>query len=131
MRLDFDLTKPIYLQIVDEIKRAVARGELGPGDRIPSLRELAQQARVNPNTVQRAFQEMERSGLTETLRGQGTFIRGDPGLVERVRGEMAREALDVFLTEMTALGFTPDQTRQMVEAALAAKNEQRGDVVAG
>ncbi|MDI6907247.1 MAG: GntR family transcriptional regulator [Thermoanaerobacterales bacterium] len=126
MRLDFDLTKPIYLQIVDEIKRAVARGELAPGDRIPSLRELAQQARVNPNTVQRAFQEMERSGLTETLRGQGTFIRGDPGLVERMRNEMAGEALEAFVKEMSALGFGPDEIRRLVEDALADKTE-RGD----
>jgi GntR family transcriptional regulator len=126
VRLDFDPARPIYLQIVDEIRRAVARGELAPGDRIPSLRELAQHAGVNPNTVQRAFQEMERMRLTETLRGQGTFICGDPDLVARLRAEMARDALGAFLREMFSLGYTADDIRRLLDAAL---NEQtkRGD----
>ena len=62
MNLNFDLAKPIYLQIIDEIKRAIARGEILPGDRIPSIREMAEQIKVNPNTVQRAYNE-ERDGL--------------------------------------------------------------------
>lgn len=104
-RLDFGSTRPIYLQIIDEVKRAVARGDLQPGDRLPSQRELAELARVNPNTVQRAFREMEVTGLVETVRGQGTFLRNDPGLVQEVRLEMAQMAVAQFVGEMQRLGL--------------------------
>ena len=104
-RLDFGSTRPIYLQIIDEVKRAVARGDLQPGDRLPSQRELAELARVNPNTVQRAFREMEVTGLVETVRGQGTFLRNDPGLVQEVRLEMAQMAVVQFVAEMQRLGL--------------------------
>ena len=114
MKLNFDLAKPIYLQIVDEIKRAIARGELKPGSRIPSIRETAEQTKVNPNTVQRAYQEMERMQLTETLRGQGVYIRDDPNLLTRIKEKMAREALEIFIGEMTALGYKRDEIFNMV-----------------
>lgn len=118
MRLDFDLSKPIYQQIIDEFRRQVARGQLAPGDRILSQRELAQQARVNPNTVQRAYREMEQMGLTETLRGQGSFIRNDPSLVVQIREEMAREALRNFVVEMRSLGFKDDEVIKLTAQAL-------------
>lgn len=118
MKLNFDLAKPIYLQIVDEIKRAIARGELKPGARIPSIRETAEQTKVNPNTVQRAYQEMERMQLVETLRGQGVYIRNDTNLLTRIKEEMAREALEIFIGEMTALGYKRDQILAMVTKAV-------------
>lgn len=123
MRLDFDLAKPIYQQIIDEYRRAIARGQLAPGDRIPSQRELAQQARVNPNTVQRAYREMELMGLIETLRGQGSFIRQDPSLVQRIRREMAREAIRTFISEMRSLGFSDEETLEMAAAGLKELRE--------
>lgn len=105
MRLEFDPSKPIYQQIIDEFKRAVARGDLSPGDRIPAQRELAQMAGVNPNTVQRAYREMEQLGIVETLRGQGTFIRRDLTALASIREEMAELAVDNFVEEMRGLGF--------------------------
>lgn len=128
MQLDFDPAKPIYLQIVNEIKRAIARGELPPGAKVPSQRELAQQTNVNPNTVQRAYQEMERIQLVETLRGQGTFVRRDPEILERIRGEMAQDALQQFIHEMSALGFGPDEIRSLVNRALRPDAGGDGDV---
>ena len=65
-------------------------------------------SQVNPNTVQRAYQEMEREGLTETLRGQGTFIRNDPALLQNIRTEMAQAAIRQFIEEMRELGIAPD-----------------------
>ncbi len=118
MELNFDLAKPIYLQIVDEIKRAIARGELKPGSRIPSIRETAEQIKVNPNTVQRAYQEMERMQLTETLRGQGVYIRNDHHLLTQIKEEMAREALEIFIGEIAALGYNPTEILAMVAKAL-------------
>lgn len=121
LRLDFSSTRPIYLQIVDEVKRAIARGELKPGDRIPSQRELAVQARVNPNTVQRAYREMEYLAMTETVRGEGTFVAKNPSLVRSLRDEMAREALARFLQELRGLGFEAPEIRTLVEEALGAQ----------
>src|SRR5690625_4014701 len=100
MELRFNPESPIYQQIIDEFKRAIARGELAPGDRIPSQRELATQARVNPNTVQRAYREMEWLGLVKTLRGQGTFVSGEPTLLATLRAEMADAAVERFVGEM-------------------------------
>lgn len=114
MKLILDPSRPIYQQIIDEIRRRLARGDLAPGDRIPSQRELAEMVKVNPNTIQRAYREMELSGLVETLRGQGTFIRNDPEMVQRIREEMAGVALAGFVQEMKALGFTLEATLDLV-----------------
>lgn len=127
MRLDFDLSKPIYQQIIDEFRRAIARGQLAPGDRIMSQRELAQQARVNPNTVQRAYREMEQMGLTETLRGQGSFVRQDPSLIQTIREEMAQEAIRTFVLEMRALGFSDDQVIKLATKGLEASPRVEGE----
>ncbi|MBO9597234.1 MAG: GntR family transcriptional regulator [Cohnella sp.] len=118
MQLNFDSPKPIYLQMVDEVKKALARGELSPGDKIPSHKERAQMSQVNPNTVQRAYQEMEREGLTETLRGQGTFIRNDPALLHNIRSEMAQTAVRQFIEEMRELGIAPDETERLLRGQL-------------
>ncbi|BAS26108.1 GntR family transcriptional regulator [Limnochorda pilosa] len=123
LHLDFSATRPIYLQIVDEVKRAIARGELRPGDRIPSQRDLAVQVRVNPNTVQRAYREMERLEMTETVRGEGTFVTQNPALVRSLRGEMAQRALERFLQEMRGLGFEEPEIRKRVERALGSHGE--------
>ena len=118
MQLNFVSPKPIYLQMVDEVKKALARGELSPGDKIPSHKERAQMSQVNPNTVQRAYQEMEREGLTETLRGQGTFIRNDPALLLNIRTEMAQAAVRQFIEEMRELGIAPDETERLLRGQL-------------
>lgn len=118
MQLRFDPERPIYQQIIEEFKRAVARGELVPGDRIPSQRDLATEARVNPNTVQRAYREMEWLGLVETLRGQGTFIARSPELLQSLREDMARAAVDRFIRDMGALGFADEAILNMAAAAL-------------
>lgn len=118
MKLDFDLAKPIYQQIIDEYRRALARGELKPGDKLPSQRELAETVRVNPNTVQRAYLEMERLQLTETLRGQGTFIRQAPALIQQIREEMASSAGTAYITEMKSLGFTTEEIAERIRESL-------------
>jgi GntR family transcriptional regulator len=124
VQLNFNSSKPIYLQMVDEVKKALARGELSPGDKIPSHKERAQMSQVNPNTVQRAYQEMEREGLTETLRGQGTFITNDLALLQHIRSEMAQEAVLQFIDEMRQLGIEPEETERMLRIQLYRKNEE-------
>ena len=114
VKLNFDSTRPIYMQIIDEIKRAVARNTLVPGEKLPSQRELAEATRVNPNTVQRAYREMEAMGLVETRRGEGTYIREDEGLLANLRSEMAKTAVDSFVRQTIALGLTEEEVLELV-----------------
>lgn len=113
--LNFDHTKPIYLQIIDYIKKQIIGGELTIGDKIPSQRELAQQLKVNPNTVQRAYREMEAMELTETIRGQGTFIVEKKQLLEELQLEMAEALLKNFILEIRSLGYDDKEIIKLVE----------------
>lgn len=105
LRFRLDLSQPLYEQILQQMSSAVARGEIELGEKIPSVRELAQALRVTPNTVMHAYQEMDRIGLTETRRGQGTFITTSRERVEQFRTELAHRVVDEFFAKMTSLGF--------------------------
>lgn len=115
MPIDFDPSMPIYLQIIEEFKRQIASGSLKPGDKLPSQRDLAAELKVNANTVQRAYREMEILGLAETLRGQGTFVRQSPELVEETRTEMLTKLVDDFIQAMQALGLSLEEIVNAVE----------------
>ena len=84
LRFRLDLSRPIYEQILEQMSSAIARGDFALGEKIPSVREMAQALRVTPNTVMHAYQEMEREGLTETRRGQGTFITTSRERVDQI-----------------------------------------------
>ncbi|NBC69372.1 GntR family transcriptional regulator [Paenibacillus sacheonensis] len=122
--MNFNNPQPIYLQMVDETKRALVRGEIAPGDKIPSLKERAQMSNINPNTVQRAYQEMEREGLTETLRGQGTFIKNDPELLLHLRSEMAHIAVKHFIEEMHGLGIEAAEIERILRDQLSKEKKE-------
>lgn len=96
---------PIYVQIMNRIRESIASGELKPGARIASVRELAQDFEVNPNTMQRALTELEREGLLISERTSGRFVTEEKSLIEKARLEMAQKAADDFCREMMALGF--------------------------
>lgn len=112
--MEFDHSRPIYEQIVEEFKKKLIRKDLKPGGKIPSQRELAQEMKVNPNTVQRAYREMEYEGMTETLRGKGTFIIEDDKMIRRFKKEMAEKALSGFVLEIEALGYTKEEIPSLV-----------------
>lgn len=118
MGLNFDTTKPIYEQIIDYIKKMIVRGELKPGDKLPSQRELARKIEVNPNTIQRAYREMEILELVETRRGMGTFVKEDESMVITMKIEMAREAVSRFLEEMNSLGYTEEEIVKFINNEL-------------
>ena len=101
------------MQIKEQVYRQIARGDLSPGDRLPSVREAAIHFSVNPNTVQRAFQELEREGVTETRRGQGSFVVEDPTLVERLRSRLAEESVRRCVEEMAYLQIDAEQATQI------------------
>ncbi|GAB6876799.1 GntR family transcriptional regulator [Thermaerobacter litoralis] len=126
-----DPTRPIYLQIIERFQEAVARGVLQPGDQIPAQRELAQRIGVNPNTVQRAYREMEIMGLVETARGTGTFITLDAGRIRALREDLARQAVAEFVRRLQDLGFSRDEIARRVAAALGTPVPGAGDLDGG
>jgi len=105
---------PIFEQIAGAVEAALARGELKPGDKLPSARALAEELRVNPNTVIRAFEVLEQQGITETRRGLGTFVREDldVGALKKARiGRAARR----YLAEVRALGLGLKEAKDALE----------------
>ena len=104
--VSFDKTRPIYLQIMETIKRPVLRGELGPGTPLQSVRDLARQLGVNPNTIARAFSELEREGFITTKRGTGAFVTQDPKRIAAERDETVTRAAQRFVDEITDLGLS-------------------------
>lgn len=109
----------IYLQIVNQIKFAIAEQTLRPGQLLPSVRELSQLLTVNPNTVARAFQELQSEGLTETLRGRGVVVR--KGSLERCRKDRKKlftDRIATVLTEALHGGLSADEIRKLVERKL-------------
>lgn len=115
MGVDFNTKIPIYMQIMNLIKRDIVTGKLKPGDKIPSVREMATELQVNPNTLQRAYQELERLGITYTQRGMGTFVREDMNMIDGLKKEMAREIISSFIEGMKNLGFNKEEIVKIVE----------------
>jgi DNA-binding transcriptional regulator YhcF (GntR family) len=105
---NFDRNIPIYIQILNLIKQDIVSGTLKLGEKLYSVREYAETLAVNPNTVQRAYQELEREGITETRRGMGSFISEKPSLVSELQSEMAESVLDSFIQGMKALSFADE-----------------------
>lgn len=116
MSYPFDPTRPIYLQIMEWVKRRAVRGDLKPGQRLPSVRDLARELGVNPNTVARAYLELEREGFIFSRRGQGSFVTEDPARIEAERRRMAEEAAARFWSEIQALGLSAEEITALLEA---------------
>ena len=112
---------PIYAQIVAQVRAALAGGDLRAGDPLPSVRQLAAELRVNPNTVAQAYRELEREGLTFVQRGQGTFVAevGSERLSDE-RARVARSLVERMLDEAFRLGVSAAEIRETVDACLAA-----------
>lgn len=105
----FQASKPIYMQIVDKINQQIIRGELLPGNKLPSVREMAIQTGVNPNTIQRTYSELERMEIVETKRGQGTFVTENTNLIKELKGKLQMDIIEAFFTNMKELGFTEEE----------------------
>lgn len=105
LRFKIDFSQPLYEQILDQVRSAIAKGEIELGAKMPSVRELALELRVNPNTVMRAYQELERDGLTEKRRGQGTYVTSSAARVQLFQTELASKYMDSFMEQMESLGI--------------------------
>lgn len=121
----FESTKPIYLQIMDLIKKEIATGKLPPGGQMASVRELAMQYQVNPNTVQRALSELEREGLVKSDRTIGRFINDQSEMVEALRNQMIEEVIVEFIKKVKELNMGTDQLCPLIERYLS--REERKD----
>lgn len=110
---------PIYLQIIEQIKRSIALGVLQAGEQLPTVKQLAIDLTVNPNTVARAYRELEREQVIETAPGRGSFVRTN-GVTEspKVAAEIAGDALDLALREAKSVGLERDEVRRLFENAL-------------
>jgi GntR family transcriptional regulator len=111
---------PIHRQIADQIRRGVAAGLLAPGDQLPSVRALAEQLLINPNTAARVYRDLERDGLLETRRGQGTFIaQNASALAESERKRLISERLEGAAEEARAYGFSEEEVVRLLREILA------------
>jgi DNA-binding transcriptional regulator YhcF (GntR family) len=117
MEWQFHSDAPIYTQLVAQIKLRIVTGEYLPGQRLPAVRDLALEAGVNPNTMQRALQELEREQLVFSQRTSGRFVTEDVTMIEEAKNTLAQAQLQVFLREMKALGYSMEQIRKLLEAA--------------
>lgn len=97
---------PIYMQIMNSIRDAIASGELAAGDKVPSVREFASEFEVNPNTMQRALMELEREGILVSERAIGRFVTDDRSRIDAMRREAGSRAADAFIRQMADLGFS-------------------------
>ena len=114
MPWNLDSSRPIYLQIIERVQMDIITGRYQPGDKLPSVRDLAQEAAVNPNTMQKARSELERSGLIYSQRTSGRFITEDKELIHQMKKELAAAEVSAFVAHMKQLGITPEEIRQLL-----------------
>lgn len=114
MPWNLDSSRPIYLQIIERVQMDIITGRYQPGDKLPSVRDLAQEAAVNPNTMQKALSELERSGLIYSQRTSGRFITEDKELIHQMKKELAAAEVSAFVAHMKQLGISPEEIRQLL-----------------
>jgi len=114
---------PIYVQLEQQVKTAIAAGVLQEGDRLPTVRELALALTINPNTVARAYRELERAGFIETTPGRGTYVKAakSPPMPAAERRRRLAAVVEVMVAEARALGFTDEEIMETVRAAVAGQ----------
>ncbi len=123
MPWNLDSDRPIFLQIIEKIQMDIVAGVYHPGDKLPSVRELAQAAAVNPNTMQKALAELERTGLVYSQRTSGRFITEDTAMIQELKSELARELIAEFLEHMQKLGFEEQETIDLMEKTIRGETK--------
>lgn len=118
MAWNLDSSRPLYAQIAELVRLDIISGLYQPGTKLPSVRELAAQAKVNPNTMQKALAELERSGLVHSMRTSGRFITEDTDMIQRLKEELAESHIREFLEKMSSMGMAPADTLALIEKIL-------------
>ena len=124
MAWTLDSDRPIFLQIVERIQTDIVAGRYQPGDKLPSVRDLAAEASVNPNTTQKAFAELERTGLVYSRRTSGRFITEDCHMIEQLKTSLATEKMEEFLAQMRQLGFQNDEILSLINKTMKGEKQR-------
>jgi len=117
--IEFNPNVPIYLQVLEYLKKQIVSGKIRPGEKLPSVREMSQKFNINPNTAQRVFQELEREGLIKTERGIGNFVISDGKLIKSLKEKMAEKILEDFIAEMNEIGYSKCEILSILEKKLS------------
>lgn len=127
IRVDYESGVPLYAQIIEKIKHLVAAGRLKPGDQLPTIRQLAVDLRVNPNTVVHAYHELGNQGVISTQQGRGTFIAAHPdeGRLAEMRRDRLRAIMGGALLEALSLGYKAEEIRTAFETQLEEWEEEK------
>ena len=124
MPWNLDDSHPIYLQLMERIQHDIISGVYQPGEKLPSVRDLALEAAVNPNTMPKALSELERSGLVYSHRTSGRFITDDSALLKKIKTGLAQEYISSFLGQMRHLGLNDSETLEMIKETLGGGNNE-------
>lgn len=124
MPWNLDDSRPIYLQLMERIQHDIISGVYQPGDKLPSVRDLALDAAVNPNTMQKALSELERGGLVYSHRTSGRFITDDSTLLKKIKTDLAQEYISTFLSQMRHLGLNDSETLEMIKETLGGGDNE-------
>ena len=124
MPWNLDDSRPIYLQLMERIQHDIVSGVYQPEDKLPSVRDLALDAAVNPNTMQKALSELERGGLVYSHRTSGRFITDDSTLLKKIKTDLAQEYISTFLSQMRRLGVNDSETLEMIKETLGGGDNE-------
>ena len=124
MHWQFSNDDPIYTQLIAQIKIGIVAGAFPPGERLPSVRDLATEAGVNPNTMQRAMTELERDGLVYSQRTAGRFVTEDRAMIEAAKRSLAERHIKTFLEAMIRLGYQREEMRSLLRQELGGEEEK-------
>lgn len=114
MPWNLDSDRPIFIQIIEKIQMDIISGLYAPGDKLPSVRELAQKASVNPNTMQKALSELERTGLVYSQRTSGRYITEDTAMIANLKTTLAKDIVTQFLDNMQRLGIKDEEVLSLI-----------------
>ncbi|EJN94019.1 GntR family transcriptional regulator [Streptococcus ratti] len=123
MAWKFDEKSPIYLQIANHIKMQIISQEIKPGQQLPTVRDLAEEAGVNPNTMQRAFTSLEQENMVFSVRTSGRFVTEDLQLIEEERHKLAQTELKSFIDKMTQFGFSKDKLVTVLDQYIKGESQ--------
>ena len=124
MKWIFRGDRPIYAQLVEHMERGILTGEYPPGSAVPSVRTLALEAEVNPNTMQRALAELEGRGLLHTHRTAGRSVTEDRAMIEDLKKSLAHSQVEAFFDGMKAIGIDAGEAAKLISAAAKTKNTE-------
>ena len=121
----FTNDRPIYVQLIEQIGIKIVNGSYAPGEKLPSVRDMAADVGANPNTVQRAFSELERSGIISTQRTNGRFITEDKEMIAKMREDLAKEKIEEFIKAMKDFGYNAEEIARVVASYATGKESAK------